>query len=123
MKRRIFPLPAALGAVAAFVFIRWGLAVSGYSPSAWIAILVSPVLEEWLYRGVLFWSLRKEVSEPIAIIASAGLFALGHQRLLSMLLAFLFGIAAAYVMKRTDKLVFPILLHIGWNLAVFFLNP
>lgn len=63
-----------------------------------LAVLVVSlaVLEEWLFRGVVFGYLRSQ-SVMLAVIGSAAIFALYHLSLFQLLPAFLLGLGLALI--------------------------
>ena len=122
MRKIKIPWPAALGTVAAFTVGRYLLSRFGYVPGPVIVLLISPLVEEGLYRGILFDSLREKLGFGWSAAISAGLFALGHQGATAMGIAFLFGLGAAWLKEKTGKLRWSMLAHVGWNLAVFLIG-
>jgi membrane protease YdiL (CAAX protease family) len=78
--------------------------------------VVAPVCEEAFFRGALYPALRKRLAGPWAVIASAALFAVVHERN-RMLTAFLLGLIAGIMFEYTGNLVVPVLMHAGTNLG------
>ena len=118
MKRRRLSIPAALAAAACFTVGRYLLIRHGYTPGPWVLLLISPLIEETVYRGMLFGSLREECPFSAAAAVSAVFFALGHQGPARFLLGLAFGLGAAWITERTGRLRWAVLAHIGWNLCV-----
>jgi membrane protease YdiL (CAAX protease family) len=90
------------------------------------AVVVGPVTEELMYRGVLLKGLAAR-GKTFALIVSSLVFALVHLSGLDMdrLLAsaavflpplFLLGLVLAWITQRTGRLGPAIFLHSGWNL-------
>ena len=79
--------------------------------------LVAPVVEEFLYRGLLFWALVRGVGVLGAMIASSALFAVVHLPTEPQAVAplFILGMALAYAAYRTRSLVAPTLAHALFN--------
>jgi len=80
----------------------------------WLAVLAAPVLEEYLFRGLLFQSLRRLIRPAWAIVASAAVFAAIHPPI-SLPPVFCLGLAAAWIMRRTGLLVAAIAAHMTYN--------
>ena len=78
-------------------------------------VLVAPVLEEVLFRGILLtrWSVRWGTGR--AILLSSGLFAILHPDPLG---AFAFGVVASLLYLRTRTLIVPIACHFLHNAVV-----
>ena len=78
---------------------------------------LSPVLEECLFRGFLFFLLRRFLSERVSAILTAAIFALWHWNMIQILYAFPMGLLFQYLLRRDGSLKSPICCHIGANLA------
>ena len=74
----------------------------------------APVLEECLFRGLIFQSLRR-YGERFAILFSALLFALAHANLSQFPLAFLLGLMLSGAVIVFDSIFASMLLHAAVN--------
>ena len=74
------------------------------------AVLLAPVIEEYVYRGVLLEGLRK-YGERFAVVASAVIFGLAHGNLMQFLPAVLIGWFMGYVRIKTGSWGVCVLLH------------
>ncbi len=86
----------------------------------WFALLMllfAPVFEEFIFRGLLFNGMRRRSRPAVAILVSAGVFALVHPAI-SALPVFGLGIATAISFERTGLLIAPIAAHVIYNGAV-----
>ena len=90
------------------------------------AVLLAPVTEEILFRGVLFNALRKR-GDRFAMVVSSLVFAAAHalgldvERMWQSALVvlppiFALGMILAWVTRRSGRLGPAIMLHSGWNL-------
>ncbi|MBL8874562.1 MAG: CPBP family intramembrane metalloprotease [Phycisphaerae bacterium] len=96
-------------------------------PWAWAqagsAILITPIVEELIYRYFLQTALVRLVQRPwLGVVLTAGLFAAAHigavpSATLSTVLPVLFvlGLALGIAMQRTGKLSVPIVMHAAFN--------
>jgi len=96
---------------------------SGYVLAAF-GVLVAPLVEELFFRGFLYPALARITGREIAIIITAAGFSLLHQDQLAHAwapLAILFGVGVALtvVRARTNSVATCVLLHMGYNLALF----
>ena len=89
-----------------------------------IAVVIAPVCEELLFRGLLLQGLRRRVSPEAAVIVQALAFALAHPMLsptigdLAVVPAlFLLGAISGVVAVRRGDLSRSIMLHVGFNLV------
>ncbi|HUU54461.1 MAG TPA: type II CAAX endopeptidase family protein [Armatimonadota bacterium] len=78
--------------------------------------LVGPMLEETLFRGILFGALRRQSSFWPAAAASSALFALAHLNPAGLAAYFALGLVFAYLVERTRSLVTPWAAHAAFNL-------
>jgi membrane protease YdiL (CAAX protease family) len=92
--------------------------------AAWIAVLsvvAAPLVEEYLFRGLVFKGLRRTMTPALAILASAAIFAIVHPPI-SFVPVFGLGVAAALAFEGSGSLLAPILAHALYNGAVVLLN-
>jgi hypothetical protein len=86
-----------------------------------MTMFLAPIMEEWLFRGVLFRALSEgsrsgsRASLVFAVLFSAALFALAHGEPLQFAGLFLLGIVLATLVWRTKRLVPSILTHMSFN--------
>lgn len=78
-------------------------------------VLISPIAEELIFRGIFLNKLRLIVPTIFAILISALLFASLHG-FGSIISAFVFGIFMALLYLKTDNILVPILTHVLNNL-------
>ncbi|MCW5822920.1 MAG: CPBP family intramembrane metalloprotease [Cyanobacteria bacterium TGS_CYA1] len=77
------------------------------------------LLEELLFRGFVYTSLRKYLGAFIGIILSAGLFSIVHMDQGSMLQLFSLGFVFAYAVEKNQSLIPSMVAHCLWNLTAF----
>jgi ABC-2 type transport system permease protein len=82
-----------------------------------IAVLAAPVFEEFIFRGLIFGSLRRSLDFFPAAFASAAVFALVHPPAAVSPLVVL-GLCAALAYERTGMLAAPIVAHGIYNASV-----
>jgi len=87
-----------------------------------MTVLGAPVVEEWLFRGVVFRALDAGLGErggrrgtAAAVGLSALIFALAHAEWLQLPGLFFLGVVLALVVLRTRRLVPSVLTHVGFN--------
>ena len=88
------------------------LTIAGY------AMLVAPVLEEFLFRGILYRAMKRPFGMGLAILLSALLFALVHKNALSFLPLTFLGVFLAFAYERTGDLRTCILMHAFFNMTM-----
>lgn len=89
-----------------------GLAVLFYG-------IVSPVVEEMVFRGIAYNALSRHTTKVMGIVGSALLFGAFHGNLIQMLYGSLMGVVMAYVYQKYRKLSAPVLFHGAANIAVY----
>lgn len=82
-----------------------------------IAVISAPIIEELLFRGIVFKSLRKVAPAWIAILISSVLFGAYHLNIVQASYATLMGIVAGIVYEKKKNLLFPIFVHFANNLV------
>ena len=75
------------------------------------AAVIAPVVEELLFRGVLYPYLRARTGVPAAVVGSAALFAVVHGYVILMPVLFVTGVALALVRERYESILPAIALH------------
>jgi uncharacterized protein len=75
-----------------------------------VAVIV-PLIEEVAFRGVLLNGLARHVSLPVAAMVQALVFAALHEDLSNLPLFFVFGLAAAWLYRRSQGLAAPLAFH------------
>lgn len=81
-------------------------------------IIVSPILEEYAFRGVLLSSLSR-YGKSFALYATSILFALAHNNFAEMIPAFAMGIALGKTSLRYKSIQPTIIIHILFNAFIF----
>jgi membrane protease YdiL (CAAX protease family) len=88
------------------------------------AVVLAPVCEELLFRGLLLRSLRRRMSPEWAVVVQALVFALAHPMLSPTIgdlaavpALFLFGAVSGVLAVRRGDLSRSVLLHVGFNLV------
>lgn len=104
--------PYVRNAVFAFheYYGLWGLLLS--------FAVITPIVEELLFRGVLLSALSKHVHFFWANLLQSLLFAFSHDDIRLLLFFIVFGLTAGYMTKHSKRLLPSILLH-GVNNALF----
>lgn len=85
------------------------------------AIMLAPIIEELVFRGVLFNRLKIRVGIVPAMIISSFLFGIGHD-FGGITSAFLFGICMCILYLKTDNILVPMSVHFTNNLVATLLE-
>jgi membrane protease YdiL (CAAX protease family) len=78
------------------------------------AVLLGPVIEEVIYRGIFYSPYRKKYGPTKAVIITSVFFTMAHFALPS----FLFSILLTVLYERTESIIPPIIAHSFHNLLV-----
>lgn len=73
--------------------------------------VIAPIVEELIFRGLIFQGFRKNYNEFIAVFMSALLFALFHLNPWQFPATFILGLLLGWIMLRTNSLILSILGH------------
>ncbi|MDC7279976.1 CPBP family intramembrane metalloprotease [Butyrivibrio fibrisolvens] len=79
------------------------------------AIILGPVCEELIFRGITFHAARKAMPVYYAILVQAIMFGAFHMNKLQGIYAFVLGLGLGYIMYLYDSLVITIIIHILFN--------
>lgn len=92
-----------------------------YTPSLLVQIIclgiITPIMEELIFRGLIFKRIRRIVSAKRAIIASALFFGLYHGNLVQSIYGILCGLLLGYLYEKFGSLKAPILAHMLMNIV------
>jgi membrane protease YdiL (CAAX protease family) len=113
-----------------FLVFRWSF---GHEPSQWMqsyifavlslspalvvvsVVLIGPIFEEVLFRGLIYTSLHKRFGSRTAITVSAALFGALHLSISNYVPLALIGVILACLREETGSIVPPVLTHIVFN--------
>lgn len=79
--------------------------------------MVVPIMEEVLFRGLVYQRLNNYNRNGYAVVLSAAIFAIYHGNLLQILFAFPMGCLLAWLYRRKQTILAPILFHITVNIS------
>lgn len=85
------------------------------------AILLAPINEELIFRGILYRYLKKLLPKNLSLILSACFFSLAHFNMLSFLPLFALGILLARAYERSGNIITSITFHACFNLNTLIL--
>ena len=141
-KEKFLPLPALLAFVLVGSFLGIGLnflfqfsglmqsseeyrkvAAEQFAVPLWLALIfygvLSPVVEEMVFRGIVYRYFCGNVSKIVAAVGSAALFGVFHGNVVQMIYGSIMGILFVVFYEKYDRLTVPILLHSAANISVF----
>ena len=78
--------------------------------------IVAPIVEELIYRGLVYRRTKKMTGTIAAAILSAALFGVFHGNWVQAPYAFIIGIVAVFVYEKFKSIVAPIMLHMSANI-------
>ena len=82
---------------------------------ALFAVVIAPVAEEFIFRGILFPFIKQLGWPKLAWMGVSFLFALIHLNAPTFLPLFVFALALTWLYERTDRLIAPIFAHSLFN--------
>lgn len=87
--------------------------------------ILTPVLEELLFRGIIFKRLKTYYEVTIAAYIASIIFGIAHFNLIQGLYAFILGIVLAYLYEKSGNIVTAIIMHSAANITAVLmgLNP
>ena len=78
--------------------------------------IVAPIVEELIFRGLVYRRTKKMTGTIAAAILSAALFGVFHGNWVQAPYAFIIGIVAVFVYEKFKSIVAPIMLHMSANI-------
>jgi membrane protease YdiL (CAAX protease family) len=82
-------------------------------------IVVAPIVEESMFRGIFYPSMKQEGYPRAALFGSSLLFAMIHGNLMSFVPLFGLGLVFVFLFEVTDTLLTSIIAHSSFNAANF----
>ncbi len=82
--------------------------------------ILGPILEELLFRGIVFNRLKKFNKQMKAILLTSFIFAFFHSNIIQMIYAFCLSFLLIYVYEKYKSIKAPIIVHIASNIMNFF---
>ncbi|KAA0543387.1 CPBP family intramembrane metalloprotease [Bacillus sp. BGMRC 2118] len=83
-----------------------------------VTSIIGPILEEVIFRKILFGSLYKRFNFIIAAIISSIIFAIVHMDFTHILIYTAMGFTFAYLYVKTKRIIVPIIAHVSMNTFV-----
>ena len=79
--------------------------------------VIVPLMEELVFRGLMYKRMRRSMSVKKAVIISAFIFGLLHGNLVQFIFAFSIGLLLAYAYELTGNFLIPAVGHISVNIT------
>jgi len=83
--------------------------------------VLAPILEELIFRGVIYWLIKRFLGVKSAIIISAICFGLYHMNIIQFIYAFVFGLIFAMAVEWYGGLVSSISMHMTANIFALYM--
>lgn len=80
-------------------------------------VIGAPIVEEIIFRGVIYKRIKWVSNSTVAIFLSALFFGVFHMNVVQGIYAFILGAVLAYVYEKYKSIIAPILLHLVANLT------
>ncbi len=89
----------------------------------WLSVvLISPIVEELVFRGFMYRTLRKTTPIWFSALAVSVLFGVAHGNTISFVYTSLLGLVLIFVNEKTGSLTASVCVHIGFNLASYLVS-
>lgn len=80
-------------------------------------VILAPVTEELIFRGLVYRRMRRILPAGISVLLSALVFSLYHGNVIQAVFALPMALVLGILMEKKKNLLFPVLFHVGANLA------
>jgi len=98
-------------------YVQNSSAIDG-SLMAWLtAVLMAPVLEEIVFRGLMYTRLKKGLPAIAAAILTSLAFGVAHGTIIWAIYTFIFSMVLIWVFEKFQSLTASIVLHMAYNLS------
>ncbi|WP_210367899.1 type II CAAX endopeptidase family protein [Bacillus sp. REN3] len=87
-----------------------------------VSSIIGPILEEIVFRKIIFGSLHKRMNFFLAALISSVIFALAHAEPEHILLYSAMGFTFAFLYVKTKRIIVPIVAHVTMNTFVVLLQ-
>jgi hypothetical protein len=84
-----------------------------------VAVVFAPVVEELLFRGILYPAIKQRGWPRLALWGTSALFALAHANMVSFVPLLLFAVVLVKLYEHFQNLLAPIAAHSLFNAANF----
>ena len=109
----VIPLPEEV--LQSYAESSQGIVEGNYFIRILATVVVIPIVEEVIFRGLIYTRMKKAMKVPVAIVFSGLVFGLMHGQILWISYTFIGGILFAVVMEKTKSLKASIVLHMALN--------
>jgi len=83
-----------------------------------VSSIIGPILEEVIFRKIIFGSLYKRFNFFISALISSVIFGLAHMEFVHLLLYSAMGFTFAFLYVKTKRIIVPIVAHVSMNTFV-----
>ena len=98
-------------------YVQNSSAIDG-SFMAWLtAVLMAPILEEIVFRGLMYTRLKKGLPVVVAAILTSLAFGIAHGTVIWAIYTFIFSMILIWVFEKFQSLTACIVLHMAYNLS------
>ena len=80
-----------------------------------LIIIVAPIIEEIVFRGLFYKTLKNFIPFVQASIISSLIFAIIHENILSLTILFLLSLYLTWIYERTNSILYSIITHSIFN--------
>lgn len=85
-------------------------------------VIIAPITEEIIFRALMYKTVKKTAPAWLAAIFSSVIFGIAHLNPISFVYTSLLGLMLIYLYEKTGSVTAPMLLHIGFNLGMYFVG-
>lgn len=85
--------------------------------------LIGPVIEELMFRGIIYNELKKRITSMAAILITTLFFALTHFNIFQIIYALALGFILIFVYEKYKDIKAPIILHMASNITTTLFVP
>jgi membrane protease YdiL (CAAX protease family) len=77
----------------------------------WLACVMTPIIEELFFRGIIFKKLSQRYSMLFSAVYSSILFAIVHVTITKLISTFITGMVFCWILNKEKKIIYCIIMH------------
>ena len=98
-------------------YVESSSAIDGSAMAWFTAVLMAPVLEEIVFRGLMYTRLKRGLPAIVAAIITSLAFGIAHGTVIWAIYTFVFSMILIWVFEKFQSLTACIVLHMAYNLS------
>lgn len=113
----LIPIPESI--IEKYTEIYSFLGAGSMIPEVINVVIITPIVEEAVFRGISYGALKRGLGRPAAVILSAAIFGAAHGNVISFVYTFALGLLFACALEVSGSLFVPMIMHAAFNASSY----